>query len=256
MVSCAHRAYVYRTSRSSYPGSANCTPHKPPHEVQDVESSNVDIKAAGTLPVIPEEHAVECTIARACWRASAGVFEIVLAPNERLRGESPDAVSAGWAWQGRMFRCNAECLARQRPNPFAYSCDNEPGSSENHAFGAASTSVLPWPAVAVLFSSVAVVVRLPGRSVASAASRVVASGLTRRWCVRSLFAELSNNVEEGSLHVDAVLCRSLHELAAKLLRKSAAFLCGDFSFRDAVALVADKHDWCGSEGRVHRLGEW
>jgi len=68
-----------------------------------------------------------------------------------------------------------------------------------------------------------------------------------------LLAQLSDDVEEGGFHVDTVFRRRLNELAIELFRKGTAFLCGDFSFRDAVALVADEHDRRWPKRGVHGL---
>ena len=137
---------------------------------------------------------------------------------------------------------------------FMYMCGRGP-ESEDDAFGAAATlaSVLPRPAVAVLLLPVVVVVRVLCWSLAFVGSRVVALGVASRWRVCSLLAQLSYHVEEGRFHVDAVFRRRLDELAVELLRERAAFLCGDFSFSNAIALVADEHDRRRSEGGVHGL---
>lgn len=137
---------------------------------------------------------------------------------------------------------------------FMYMCGRGP-ESEDNTLGSATTlaSVLPWPAVAVLLLPVVVVVRVLCWSLAFVGSRVVALGVAGRWRVCSLLAQLSDDVEEGRFHVDAVFRRRLDELAVELFRKSAAFLCGDFSFRDAIALVADEHDRRWPEGCIHSL---
>ena len=118
--------------------------------------------------------------------------------------------------------------------------ENERGSQDD-ALGAALT-VLSRPAVASILLSVVVVILVFGRATALARRRIVALGITRWWRVRSLLAQLSHNVEERRLHVDAVFRRCLDELTIELFCKGAAFLCGNFSFGHAVALVADKHD--------------
>jgi len=64
-----------------------------------------------------------------------------------------------------------------------------------------------------------------------------------------LSPQLPYYVKEGLLDVDAVLCRSLDEVAAQVLCQRLALLCGDLALGDAVALVADKHD-----GRVAEHG--
>ena len=127
--------------------------------------------------------------------------------------------------------------------------------SEDDTLGSATTiaSVLPWPAVAVVLLPVMVVVRVLCGSLAFVGSRVVALGVARWWRVCSLLAQLTDNVEEGCFHVDAVFRRRLNKLAVELFRKGAAFLCGDFSFSNAIALVADEHDRRWSEGGVHGL---
>ena len=88
---------------------------------------------------------------------------------------------------------------------FMYMCGRGP-ESEDDTLGTAATlaSVLPWPAVAVLLLPVVVVVRVLCWSLAFVGSRVVALGVASRWRVCSLLAQLSDDVEEGCFHIDAV----------------------------------------------------
>ena len=57
----------------------------------------------------------------------------------------------------------------------------------------------------------------------------------------SLPSELSNDVKEGLLDVDAVFGGCLDEVAAKFLCECLSLLGGDFAFGDTVAFVSDQH---------------
>jgi len=113
-------------------------------------------------------------------------------------------------------------------------------ASEDHALGAASLFA------AAVARRLLIVIVARSLGVRPAVARgvwvlvVCASSRGRATC--PLSSKLSYHVEEGGLHVDAVLRRCLHKFAAQLLRESAAFLCRHLSFRDTVALVSHKHD--------------
>ena len=57
----------------------------------------------------------------------------------------------------------------------------------------------------------------------------------------SLPSELSNDVKEGLLDVDAVFGGCLDEVAAKFLCECLSLLGRDFPFRDTVAFVSNQH---------------
>ena len=57
----------------------------------------------------------------------------------------------------------------------------------------------------------------------------------------SLPSELSNDVKEGLLDVDAVFGGCLDEVAAKFLCECLSLLGRDFAFGDTVAFVSNQH---------------